>query len=70
MHIIFPEEIHLWVRKVRFCGWYPNYRQPQLFRRGKMNYEVNDLVHEDYNIDGSCRIFKERYHTNSIFEYF
>lgn len=45
-------------RKVRFCGWYPNYRQPQLFRRGKMTYEVKDLVHEDYNVYGSCGFLK------------
>ena len=40
-------------KKIRFCGWYPNYRQPQLFRRGKMTYEAKDLVHEDYIINGS-----------------
>lgn len=40
-------------RKIRFCGWYPNYRQPQLFRRGKMTYEAKDLVHEDYILNGS-----------------
>ncbi len=40
-------------KKIRFCGWYPNYRQPQLFRRGKMTYESKDLVHEDYIINGS-----------------
>ena len=40
-------------KKIRFCGWYPNYRQPQLFRRGKMAYEAKDLVHEDYIVNGS-----------------
>ena len=40
-------------KKIRFCGWYPNYRQPQLFRRGKMTYEAKDLVHEDYIVNGS-----------------
>tara|TARA_Y100000588_G_C14249068_1_gene922728 strand:- start:1924 stop:2709 length:786 start_codon:yes stop_codon:yes gene_type:complete len=40
-------------KKIRFCGWYPNYRQPQLFRRGKMTYEAKDLVHEDYVVNGS-----------------
>ena len=40
-------------KKIRFCGWYPNYRQPQLFRRGKMTYEAKDLVHENYIIAGS-----------------
>ncbi len=48
-------------KKIRFCGWYPNYRQPQLFRRGKMTYEAKDLVHEDYNVKGS-----KGYLSNSI----
>ncbi len=39
-------------KKIRFCGWYPNYRQPQLFQRGKMTYESKDLVHEDYRVEG------------------
>lgn len=41
-------------KKIRFCGWYPNYRQPQLFKRGKMLYEVKDLVHEDYTVKEGC----------------
>ncbi|MDA1047573.1 MAG: glycosyltransferase family 2 protein [Verrucomicrobia bacterium] len=40
-------------KKIRFCGWYPNYRQPQLFRRGKMTYEAKDLVHEAFLVKGS-----------------
>jgi glycosyltransferase involved in cell wall biosynthesis len=40
-------------KKIKFCGWYPNYRQPQLFRRGKMVYETKDLVHEDFEVHGS-----------------
>jgi glycosyltransferase involved in cell wall biosynthesis len=39
-------------KKIRFCGWFPNYRQPQLFRRGKMTYEAKDLVHEDFSVSG------------------
>jgi glycosyltransferase involved in cell wall biosynthesis len=45
-------------KKIRFCGWYPNYRQPQLFRRGKLTYEAKDLVHESYKIDGSIGYLK------------
>ena len=45
--------------KIRFCGWYPNYRQPQLFKRGKMTYEVKDLVHEDYKVDGTIGYLKK-----------
>tara|TARA_B100000767_G_C19694483_1_gene505509 strand:- start:44 stop:832 length:789 start_codon:yes stop_codon:yes gene_type:complete len=32
---------------IKFSGWYPNYRQPQLFRTGKMSYD-NKKVHEGY----------------------
>jgi glycosyltransferase involved in cell wall biosynthesis len=46
-------------KKIRFCGWYPNYRQPQLFKRGKMTYEVKDLVHEDYQVDGIVGYLKK-----------
>ena len=45
-------------KKIRFCGWYPNYRQPQLFRRGKLIYEAKDLVHEGYKIEGSIGYLK------------
>ena len=34
-------------RWIKHSGWYPNYRQPQLFRNGKMTYTM-DLVHESY----------------------
>ncbi len=40
-------------REIFFCGWYPDYRQPQLFRRGKMTYASKDQVHEGYDILGS-----------------
>lgn len=46
-------------KKIRFCGWYPNYRQPQLFKRGKMTYEVKDLVHEDYQVNGTVGYLKK-----------
>lgn len=34
-------------RWIRHSGWYPNYRQPQLFRKGAMRYD-NKPVHEGY----------------------
>lgn len=34
-------------RWIRHSGWYPNYRQPQLFRRGKMKYDQLP-VHEGF----------------------
>ena len=45
-------------KKIRFCGWYPDYRQPQLFRRDKMTYAPEDQVHEGYNILGSTGYLK------------
>jgi len=38
-------------RWIRHSGWYPNYRQPQLFRKGRMRY-TEELVHEGYILDG------------------
>jgi glycosyltransferase involved in cell wall biosynthesis len=32
---------------IKHSGWYPNYRQPQLFRNGKMTYDL-DPVHEGF----------------------
>ena len=34
-------------RWIRHSGWYPNYRQPQLFRKSCMQYELK-AVHEGY----------------------
>ncbi|WP_138515369.1 glycosyltransferase family 2 protein [Rhodoferax bucti] len=34
-------------RWIKHSGWYPNYRQPQLFRRGAMSYDFKP-VHEGY----------------------
>jgi hypothetical protein len=32
---------------IKHSGWYPNFRQPQLFRNGKMSYSL-DEVHEGF----------------------
>jgi glycosyltransferase involved in cell wall biosynthesis len=34
-------------RWIKHSGWYPNYRQPQLFRNGRMSYDQKE-VHENY----------------------
>lgn len=34
-------------RWIRHSGWYPNFRQPQLFRKGAMSYDLKP-VHEGY----------------------
>jgi glycosyltransferase involved in cell wall biosynthesis len=34
-------------RWIKHSGWYPNFRQPQLFKNGKMSYTM-ESVHEGY----------------------
>jgi glycosyltransferase involved in cell wall biosynthesis len=38
-------------RWIRHGGWYPDYRQPQFFHKGRFRYR-EDLVHEGYEVDG------------------
>jgi len=42
-----PRKNYFMGRWIKHSGWYPNFRQPQLFRRGKMTYTM-DQVHEGY----------------------
>lgn len=39
-------------RWIKHSGWYPNYRQPQLFRKGRMSYDQK-AVHEGYLLNTS-----------------
>ncbi|PKO62854.1 MAG: alpha-L-glycero-D-manno-heptose beta-1,4-glucosyltransferase [Betaproteobacteria bacterium HGW-Betaproteobacteria-18] len=39
-------------RWIKHSGWYPNYRQPQLFRKGLMGYDQK-AVHEGYLVNSS-----------------
>ena len=47
-----PRRNFLLGRAIRHSGWYPDYRQPQLFRRGRMTYAREDDVHEGWSLDG------------------
>jgi glycosyltransferase involved in cell wall biosynthesis len=47
-----PRQNFLLGRRIRHGGWYPDYRQPQLFRRGRMSYRVEDDVHEGWELQG------------------
>jgi len=44
-------------KPVRYCGMYPDYRQPQVFDRRRFKYR-EDLVHEGFDCDGSIGYFK------------
>jgi len=47
-----PRRSYMMGRWIRGSGWYPNFRQPQLFRKGAMRYEL-DPVHEGFeNLSG------------------
>jgi glycosyltransferase involved in cell wall biosynthesis len=44
-----PRRNFMMGRWIRGSGWYPNFRQPQLFRRGAMRYRT-EPVHEGYEL--------------------
>lgn len=46
-----PRRNFFFGRWIRHSGWYPDYRQPQLFRRGALRY-TEDAVHETYVLKG------------------
>lgn len=50
-------------RVIRHCGWYPDYRQPQLFRRTAMTFD-EAMVHEGYTVTGRTDYLK-----NHIWQY-
>lgn len=58
-----PRKNYFMGRWIRHSGWYPDYRQPQLFRKGKLLYS-EDLVHEGFKTLGSIGYLK-----NSIWQF-
>jgi glycosyltransferase involved in cell wall biosynthesis len=47
-----PRRSYMMGRWIKGSGWYPNFRQPQLFRRGAMRYTM-EPVHEGFeNLSG------------------
>lgn len=47
-----PRRNYFMGKAIAHSGWYPNYRQPQLFRQGTLQFE-NDPVHERYRVVSS-----------------
>lgn len=47
-----PRRNYFMGRWIKHSGWYPNYRQPQLFRNGCMAYDLKP-VHEGYLLHSS-----------------
>jgi glycosyltransferase involved in cell wall biosynthesis len=44
-----PRRSYMMGRWITGSGWYPNFRQPQLFRKGALRYK-SDPVHEGYEL--------------------
>lgn len=51
-------------KKIEHSGWYPNYRQPQLFKKTYLTYD-NSPVHEGYEIATGAKI---RHLDNAIWQ--
>jgi len=45
-------------RWINHCGWYPDYRQPQLFRKQALVFDDAAEVHEGYQVTGKIGYFK------------
>lgn len=46
-----PRRNYFMGREIRHCGWYPDYCQPKLFKKGALIYR-DDMVHEGFDIHG------------------
>jgi glycosyltransferase involved in cell wall biosynthesis len=49
---LIPRRNYFLGRWIRHSGWYPDYRQPQLFRKERMQY-TTDPVHERFQVRGT-----------------
>lgn len=45
-------------RWINHCGWYPDYRQPQLFRKESLTFDDAAEVHEGYTVNGKTAYFR------------
>ncbi len=53
-----PRRNYFMGRWIKYSGWYPDYRQPQLFKKDKMSYPDKDLVHEGFIANGRIGYMK------------
>jgi glycosyltransferase involved in cell wall biosynthesis len=60
-----PRRNYMMGRWIRGSGWYPNFRQPQLFHKGSMRYTL-EPVHEGYEVLGGKSVGTLR---NAIWQY-
>ena len=68
-----PRRNTVFGKKLKYGGWYPDYRQPQFFKKEKLTYREKDQVHEGFDILGSTGYLKnaiEQYPFDNIEHYF
>ena len=46
-------------RWIKHCGWYPDYRQPQLFKKGHLTFDSASEVHETHTVHGKVSYLKQ-----------
>lgn len=46
-------------RWIKHCGWYPDYRQPQLFKKGALTFDSASEVHETHEVHGEIGYLKQ-----------
>jgi len=49
-------------RWIRYSGWYPDYRQLQLFKRAALKFSSEDEVHEGYQVKGQVGYLENPIH--------
>lgn len=45
-------------KQLKHGGWFPDYRQPQLFKKRALTYHEQDDVHEGFSINGTADYMK------------
>ncbi len=45
-------------RQLKYGGWFPDYRQPQFFKKQALTYHEQDDVHEGFELHGSVGYLK------------
>lgn len=60
-----PRKNYFMGKWIRYAGFYPDYRQPQLFRKGALEF-LPDAVHERYNIISDRKPGYLKTHINQI----
>ena len=49
-------------KKLRYGGWFPDYRQPQFFKKTALSYNESDDVHEGFTLGGEVGYLKNHIH--------